>query len=159
MNIHNALYTMVEALWIYYDLSITQMCLYHIPAQRLCFSSSSTTPVLWTSLWKLWLGLKHFHHFEDTCVSSWEMLPVHLALWNSLTQVTSCHSPPLFFRLIVTLTLSSYLFIPEQNGNSHSQSWFLCLFHKLYKFGVGTFLGYRGIPECNVRCEMSLWLG
>lgn len=68
-------------------------------------------------------------------------------------------SPPPFFRLIVTLTLSSYLFIPEQNGNSHSQSWFLCLFHKLYKFGVGTFLGYIGIPECNVRCEMSLWLG
>lgn len=67
--------------------------------------------------------------------------------------------PPLLFRLTVTMTLSSYLFIPEQNDNSHSQSWFLCLFHKLYKFGVGTFLGYRGIiPEYNVRCEMSLSL-
>lgn len=49
MNIHNVLYNMVEAHWIYFDLSITQMCLHHIPVQRLCFSSSSTTTVLWTS--------------------------------------------------------------------------------------------------------------
>lgn len=60
------------------------------PAQRLWFSQSSTDLSSVTQSPEALVRADTPHHFGCTWVSSWEMLPVHLALQNTLIQRTIC---------------------------------------------------------------------